>query len=129
MEIIDVVEVPGARFSLGIDGIIRFCVAPGGPPDAEQAQLHTRTVLEMGGGVPRPLLLDLRDVGRPPSAAARRHYATFQPSDAISAVAFLIHSPVGRVVATFLNAVRVKKWPTQVFAREDAAVAWLAGYR
>ena len=77
------------------------------------------------GGQPRPVLLDVRDMG----SQDRSSRAEFvRRGDLMSAVGILVETPLSRIMSNFFLAVNKPVAPTRLFEDEGPAVAWLTEF-
>jgi hypothetical protein len=121
-------DVRSQSISLGDDGIVRTRMRPGvlelELADAEEV---IRAVGTVCGGVPRPALVDLREL-RSMSRECRKYFAGPDTAKVETAVALLILSPLTRAIGNFFMGINKTVVPTRLFTSETEAVAWLRGF-
>jgi hypothetical protein len=118
-------DVPGFEFSLGEDGILRLRLARGTVIDLDFTKRVEARAKELFGEKPRPVLI-YGDNARSIDRKARRYLAN---SAGPTAEAFVVRSPIGRIIAgALLGLSRETSFPIRAFATEEAAVEWLKEY-
>jgi hypothetical protein len=118
-------HVRSEDISLGEDGILRLKMKPGVfDLDLADAQEVIRAVAELGGGVARPALVDLREL-RSMSRDCRKYFAGPETAKVESAVALLVGSPVARAIGNFFMGLNKPLIPTRLFTSEAEALGWL----
>lgn len=122
-----VIDAPGVRVWLD-DGIVyeSFSVAH---VQLGHVEAMERAIRELAGPAGRVLLLaDLAGL-RSISSEARAYAASEALVELVDGQAFLIRSPVARVVASFFVRVFHPPFPVRLFNEADAASQWLHGLR
>jgi hypothetical protein len=118
-------NVRSQSISLGDDGIVRTKMQPGVfELDIGDARDVIQAVGSLCGGVPRPALVDLREL-RSMSRDCRRYFAGPETARVEAAVALLVISPVARAIGNFFMGLNKPLVPTRLFTSEADAVAWL----
>lgn len=120
----EIVTLSCGKFWLDESGILRGVAHDGVENTLEQAREQIALQRTMGGGRPRPLLMDIRAV-RSLSREARAYYASPVAAEVISATALLIASPLSRALGNFFLGLNKPHMPTRLFTDEAEAMAWL----
>jgi hypothetical protein len=120
------IETDHLRAWLRPDGLIEIDWGPGFTIDAALAQTAVAAGKEVGGGVVRGLLIDMRQSG----IMNKEARAIFASDDSwVYAVALWVGSPMSTVIANFFLGVNRVPRPTRLFTKEADAVAWLTAQR
>jgi hypothetical protein len=93
----------------------------------EDAQEIIRKVGELGGGKPRPILVDLTHM-RSMSREARKYFASPEPAKVESAAALLVKSPLAKAIGNFFMGLNKSLIPARLFTSEAEALAWLRSF-
>lgn len=112
-----------ADFYLTASGILQVRLKPTNTHNYEAAVKGVATVKELGGGIMRPLLVDLSRV-HTISNEARQYYAE-QTYLFATRCALLSTSVVGKMIANFFLSINKPRCPTRMFNNETEALAWL----
>jgi hypothetical protein len=105
------------------DGILHVVIADQTDVTTEDAHaLHTAA--QGLCDVPRPALADIRRA-RGKNTLAMRHAASAEVSARTTRLAFLVGSPVSRMIGSVFLGLWKTPCPTRMFTDEDAAIAWL----
>jgi hypothetical protein len=120
------IETPDFTFWMGEDGILRLRFAPGRDLGLE----IVKKSVEIGGGIfqkhPCPLLCFLDEVKSMTREA--RSYVSKMPGP--TAVGLVVSSPIARAIGgMFIGLVRRAPYSVRMFATEEKAAEWLAGFR
>lgn len=92
---------------------------------AVDAWEHVRVMMELTGGVPAPLLVDLTaPTLRPATPEARAIYAMPHMLQFTGRCALLIRSPVSRLIGNLFLLFNRPPYPTKLFTSEAEAFAW-----
>jgi len=114
--------VRGAQFAIERrDGVLRYRWDDGAEASIVDADESVAAVRELAGPDRLPLLVDMHGLKR----LDRDARARFSEADVVTRAAFLVGSPLSRVLANFFLAVSRPTMPTRMFTSEDEAVAWL----
>lgn len=108
------------------DELVEISWSPATPIDLSLAEAAIAVIAEVGGGVRRGLLVDMREVGTM-DRAARGLFAGENP--AIGAVALWVGSPLSVVIANFFLGLSRSANETRLFTDEADAAAWLHAAR
>jgi hypothetical protein len=109
---------------LGEDGIIRIEIRNPREHTLPDAVENVEAVRRAGGGVRRPLLSRVAAPG-PMTNDARAYYASADAARAITALAMVTTSVLGRIVANLLIGLNSTPIPMRLFGSEHAGLAWL----
>lgn len=121
-EKVDTDVVRGRQFVLRhLDDHLHYTWVDGATACLVDAEESLAAVEALAGSRRLPLLVDMRGLKTLDRAARSR----FSETDAITRLAFVVESPLSRVLANFFLAVSRPSWPTRMFTSEDEAVAWL----
>lgn len=114
--------VRGRQFVLRrVDGCLRYSWDDGAVAGMADAEESVAAVGRLAGSQRLPLLVDMHGLKTLDRAARGR----FSESDVVTRTAFLVGSPLSRVLANFFLAVSRPAVPTRLFTSEADAVAWL----
>ncbi|MET0793993.1 MAG: hypothetical protein ABW061_20905 [Polyangiaceae bacterium] len=109
---------------LGDDGIIRIEIRNPREHTLEDAIECVGAVRRAGGGVGRPLMSRVAAPG-PMTSEARAYYASAEAARAITALAMVTNSILGRIVANLLIGLNATPIPMRLFASENAGLIWI----
>lgn len=116
------------NITLGEDGIVQITMRPEVHElELTDAQDAIRVVAEVGGGRPRPALVDLREL-RSMSRDCRKYFAGPETARVESAVALLVVSPIARAIGNFFMGLNRPLIPTRLFTSETDALVWLRDF-
>jgi len=111
------------------EGIVITRVPGGIVQDVPYALASLQASIDARGGIRRSLLVDAR-AAEPLSTDVRHIYKGEALSGAFTAFAMLVESnPVGRLMGNIYLRIARLPIPARIFADEEAARAWLRGYR
>ena len=88
---------------------------------------NVEAIAKAGNGIKRPLLVDVRHLvfaGR----KTREYYAEELPKH-VTAVAYIVASPVSRMVMNVFLRINRPSFPAELFASQAEAVEWLKEFR
>lgn len=93
--------------------------------DIAQARSATLAMIEVGGGIPRPLFVDFTNMKSQTKEC--RDYYSKDPGHikTYSAIAILISNPLSRVFANFFIGLNKPLKPTRLFDDRKKAIEWL----
>ncbi|MBF0289330.1 MAG: hypothetical protein HQM14_16045 [SAR324 cluster bacterium] len=106
------------------DGITVLSILPDAAVMLEDAEEVCQEVVKINQGEPRPLLVDMRQIGSITSEAKAR-YTKEQAS--ISAMALLVNHPIEKMLGNYW-VVHQLETLTKLFISEKEAVEWLRKY-
>jgi hypothetical protein len=122
-------ETRTASIGLNESGMVVVRIRDDAYQTLDDAKENLSACVAETGGRRRPLLVDVR-TSRPLDADARHHYSGQTLVDHFSALAMIIPAgPFGRMLGNVYLRIARPGIPTQLFAEEAAAVAWLDGHR
>lgn len=122
-------ETRTACINLTESGIVIVRINQNAHQSLTDAKENLAAAVSETAGHRRPLLIDIR-AARPLDADARHHYSGQTLVERFSALALLIDSsPFGRMMGNVYLRIAKPGIPTQLFAGETDAVAWLNGHR
>lgn len=114
--------------SLDGEGFLRSVIADRGEIELEDAINAITACAQLSGRKRLPILVDLRKV-KSISRDARLYYGSSDEAQKVLiAVAFLVTSPLSRVIASFFIGLNKMKVDAKVFSSEEKAQQWLKGY-
>lgn len=104
-------------------GVLRCEILPGRQTAAD-ARENVRIIGELAQGQRLPMLIDVRR-GTAVSREARLIYGGPENAKNVAAVAFLVDSPLSRVLGNFFLGLKPSAYPIRLFGEQAAALAWL----
>jgi hypothetical protein len=105
------------------DGLLRMVILPDVLINVEDARGILAAMRELTGGPAAVVVVDLpRYANADPDT--RRFFGGPEAVSALKAIAMIVHSPVMRVVVSFLVRLSGAPFPVQLFSEEASAVAW-----
>ncbi len=123
----EVVSTRTQKIWLGEDGIIR-CVALFTPTHTlADAKENVAITLKLAQGKKRPLLIDIRQA-KFVDRESRAYYAGPENAKVALAAAFLIASPLSKMIGNFFLRLNKTRFPTRLFTSEAEAIEWLKGF-
>lgn len=100
------------------------------PYGLEEMKVFIDSIIELGNGQPSLAIVDVRTYkGMRSDRETRAYGAGKEGARAFKAMAFLVSSPVGRMIGNFFLRVNGPVYPAKLFASEEDAVAWLETFR
>lgn len=124
----EIVTLAFGTYWLDDEGILHGVAADGVEHSAEQAREQVAMQRTMGGGRPRPFLMDIRGA-RALTRDARAFYAGPEAGEIFSATGLVISSPLSRALGNFFLGLNKPHMPTRLFTSEEEALAWLRTFR
>lgn len=113
-----------ADFWLGEDGIMRKILHKGAKESFDSAKDGMKIMLDLSGGIKRPLLIDMRGM-KSFAIEARRYYAEECPKY-FSVIALLVGSRLTKTIGNFFLKVNRPAADIEIFTDENRALEWLA---
>jgi hypothetical protein len=113
---------------LGDDGIVRIEIVNPREHTLRDAIECVDAVRTAGGGRRRPLLSRVASPA-PMTSEARAYYASHEAARAITALAMVTNSILGKIVANLLIGLNTTPVPMRLFSSEDEGLRWLRGHR
>ena len=109
-------------------GICRFEAKSGERLELSDAKEALEAVLRLSDGSLPTILVDLR-LMQAISKEAREYFSHEDNTRKIAALAFLVDSPLSRLLANFYIGLNSPGVPTKMFTEEEEAIQWLKGHR
>jgi hypothetical protein len=123
----DSIETREAVVWLDDNGIIRLQLKPGAEVVIEDIKKTAAAVESVAKGINRPLLVDIRKQ-KSLTHESRKYLKAGEPLKIITALAFLIGSPVSRVIGNFFIGFGRLNRPVKLFDSQEKAIEWLKGH-
>ena len=114
-----------ADFWLDTDGIIRRVIHVGADETLDEAKKGFKIMLDISGGMKRPLLVDMR--GMKSITREARQFLSSETSKHFTAVATIVDSPITKMIGNFAMRINPLGISVKIFSDERKAVAWLKG--
>lgn len=108
------------------DGIVRISMFSGKMEGLADAKENFAIFIRLCQDRKRPVLIVLNGV-RGITPDARRFYSGDEAGRYISASAFVVASPVSRVLGSFFLGLNKPAYPVRLFTEEAEAIEWLKG--
>jgi hypothetical protein len=108
-------------------GIMRIVARHVTSPGITGAHENIAVIEDVGQGKRRPALVDIREAVSVEDAG-RRLYMQERVKEMISAAAFIVSSPISRVIGSLFVGVTKLSFPVRLFTSEAEAVRWLKSY-
>lgn len=126
-------EIAEKRFKTemipGEDGIVRARRQAEESSGLADAKALLADLAEIGKGKRVPLLVDLRHLsGFTFDREARKYLGGKETGEIILAFAFLVDSPLSKMLVNFFLGVNKPSFPTRMFTSEAKAIGWLKGF-
>ena len=118
------IETRTATLRLGDDGVVRVQPRPHIEVSGDDARYNLRAVESQFEPRPLPFLIDLRSV-RAINREARLAYTSPEAARIIFAMAFIVASPVSRIIGNLFVGLNQAPYPVRLFTVEAEALAWL----
>ena len=123
-----IIETRTTKIWLDDDGIIKIVTKPGVTKQTlSDAVENMEAVDKMRQGNKRPLFIDIR-AAMSTSAEGRRYYARAELGEHFSAGAFIIDSPLSRVIGSLYLGISKPPFPVMLFDSPEKALDWLRGF-
>ena len=127
----EIIQTRTTRVWLKEDGIIYLLPRPDplSGMTLDDVKEFLAAIRKLGKGKKMPIMNDLR--GYPGFSAdvdTRAYIAGDAGRSIFKSVAFLVDSPVSRMVGNFVLYVNKPSYPTRLFTNETEAVDWLKGF-
>jgi len=90
----------------------------------EKAKEALNTIKVKAGDKKFPLLVDIREQ-KSITREARQYYSSSEFTNFVIALAFIIESPISKVLANFYLGLNKPPYPTHLFTNETKAMNWL----
>jgi|GEM_PF-1876288 hypothetical protein len=119
--------IKNCSLSIDNDGVVQ-AVYTADVEDNSALSLSNSSLLNtMSQGRPFPLLLDLRSV-RTLTRALHNYFSVDTAVNQYAAVALVVASPIGRILADVFIALYRPVLPVEVFTRYEDALVWLRSF-
>jgi hypothetical protein len=123
-----IIETRTTKMWLDDEGIIRIVTKPGITKQTlSDAVENMEAVEKLRQGKKRPLFIDLR-AAMSTDAEGRRYYSRGELAENFSAGAFIIESPLSRVIGSLFLGVSKPPFPVMLFNLPEKALDWLRGF-
>jgi hypothetical protein len=123
-----IIETRTTRIWLGTDGILRIVSKPFMMRQSLNDAIENMQALHRARQEEkRPVLVDIRDAIFT-DAESRRYYSRAEFSTVIIAAAFIVSSPVSRVIGSLYLGLNKPPYPVRLFDAEEKALEWLSGF-
>ncbi len=123
-----VIETRTTKIWLGADGIIRIVTKPGvSKQTLADAVENMEAVDRVRLGKKRPAFIDIRKA-MSTDAEGRRYYSRTEHKETVSAAAFIVGSPISRMIGSLFLGLNRPPFPLVLFDSEDKALEWLKGF-
>jgi hypothetical protein len=121
----DKIQTNTASVWLNDEGIVEAVFRDDVVDTLENAKENVRAGIEAGGGIKRPLLLDISRL-RSMTKEARTYYAKGHEREGIElAVGMIVASPLSRVIGNFFLGLNRSDIPARLFTSRAEAFRWL----
>jgi len=119
------IETRGAVLSYDPRGYVKKVTKDGAEYTLQDAEEDFEAAKKLGGGQPRPLLVDERGL-RGADHSVRKFWVSPDVPSVCKCVAVITgSSPVGNMIGNFVITVSKPAVPTKLFASEQAAMPWI----
>ena len=123
-----IVETRTTKMWLDDEGIIRIVTKPGVTKQTlSDAVENMEMVDKLRQGKKRPLFIDIR-AAMSTDAEGRQYYSRAELAGYFSAGAFIIESPLSRVIGSLFLGISKPPFPVMLFASPEEALHWLRGF-
>jgi hypothetical protein len=116
-----------ARIWLGDERVVHLQPLARSEQTLEDAIQNVAAVAKAAGGAVRPLLIHF-EAAAPQTPECRAHYLSDEATSAVSAVAIVTSSMLGRIVGNLMIGMHTRGSPVRLFDSYDKALAWLMGF-
>ena len=122
-----VVTTSFSKVWLDEDGICRVVLMPGIVVGLVEMQENLAVQIKLQGAGKKPTLVDMRKI-KNSTREARDFSAGKEYDQALSAVAILENTVIGKILRNLFINFSKPIYPTKLFTSEDAAIDWLKDY-
>lgn len=120
-----IVETRTVKIRLDDNDIIRIVTKPGIAKQTLSDAVENMNALEnVRLGKKRPLFVDIR-AAMSTDAEGRKYYSRPELADHFTACAFIVSSPVSRVIGSFFLGLNKLPFPVRLFTSDEGALEWL----
>ena len=122
------IETRTTKIWLDDNDIIRIVTKPGITKQTLSDAVENMDALEkVRLGRKRPLFVDIRGA-MSTDAQGRKHYSRPELVDHFTSCAFIVDSPLSRVIGSLFLGMNKPPFPVRLFTSEADAINWLKGY-
>jgi len=118
------IETQTAKIWLDDEGIINLVIKGKQQEGLKNSQENWEAVNRIRQGKVRPIFVDIRNV-KFIDQEGRKFYAREEGKDLVNAVAFMVDSPLSRIIGSLFIGLNRLPVPVRLFASEEQALAWL----
>ena len=123
-----IVETRTTKMWLDDEGIIRIITKPGVTKQTlSDAVENMEMVDKLRQGKKRPLFIDIR-AAMSTDAEGRRYYSRTELAENFSAGAFIVGSPLSRVIGSLFMGISKPPFPVKLFDSPEKALEWLRDF-
>ena len=123
-----IIETRTTKMWLDDEGIIRIMTKPGVTKQTlSDAVENMEAVDKLRLGKKRLLFIDIREA-KSTDAEGRRYYSRTELGEHFSAGAFVIDSPLSRVIGSLFLGISKPPFPVMLFTEPEKALDWLRGF-
>ena len=123
-DIIKEIKTSTTRMRLLKNGIIHYTYLPKADVDVEQHMENYHALVELSGGIDRPLVIDAAELINI-TAGARAKVKELEPVTPVIAKAFVTKSLGHKLLVSFFFKINKPSVPNKMFSNYDEAVDWL----
>lgn len=123
----NIIHIKKSKFWLNDNGIIIGSQSKNTYIELEDAKEVVEAMSQLGAGKALPLFLDIKEA-QGISPIARKYLAGKEGAKVAKAVAFLINSPISKIIGNFFIFYNKPIYPTRLFNQEKEAMYWLKQY-
>ncbi|MFZ5890438.1 MAG: hypothetical protein ACOY0T_05150 [Myxococcota bacterium] len=124
----DAIVTRTARIWLGDDDLVHLQPHARREQNLEDAKENVAAVKKACGGYPKPLLIHFQ-AAAPQTPECRAHYLSHEACSAVTAVAIVTNSMLGRIVGNLMIGMHSTGAPVRLFDNHEKAVTWLQASR
>jgi hypothetical protein len=106
------------------DGIVRAKEDQDSESELQDAILLVENVRKLAGGARVPLIVDI-SAARSANREARAYFAGDEMAGAVTMMALVVGSALGRAIGSFFLSFNRPKFPVKLFSSVDDALAWV----
>ena len=123
-----IIDTRTTKMWLDDDGIIRIVTKPGVTKQALSDAVENMEAVELlRQGKKRPIFVDIRDA-MSTDAEGRRYYSRAELAENFSASAFIVGSPLSRVIGSLFLGLNKPPFPVKLFDSPEKALEWLRDF-
>lgn len=122
-----VIVTRSARVWLGDDGVVHLRPLANREQDLEDAMENVAAVGRACAGEPKPLIVHFEEAA-PQTAECRAYYTSEAATRAVSAVAIVTNSMLGRIIGNLMIGMSAHGAPIRLFDGDKQALAWLRAH-